>query len=60
MNLRSVLQIAPPAVYIKAQQTAERHRKNMCNSNILTSPVRLPQIICVTIPISIILRGLIL
>lgn len=47
-----------PAVYIWAQHTADRQRKNTCNSYDATWPVILPQNICVTIPKNITFLGL--
>lgn len=52
------LQITWPAVYICAQQTADKYRKNTCKSYVLTNPVMHPQNIWVAIPITMTLRGL--
>lgn len=49
-----------PDVYIRAHVIAEKQRNITCSSYVLTRPAELPHTICVSMPVSITLRGLIL
>lgn len=55
---RNHLRIICPDAHMKAQKIEVRQRQYMCRLNVDTTPVRLPKIICPSIPISITRRGL--